>query len=367
MVLTLKASDVMSRKYKKITDDKRLYELASLFDEETDVLFVYDDKGCYKGILTERAIARTALNKQSTKAKRLVIHAPKISPETSIIEASRLMVENDVMQLPVEDKSRIIGVVTADDILKKSAEKYFGSKKSEEVMSKDVMVCSPEDKIKRVLNLFRDYHISRLPVVSDGELTGIISMHDIVNKALQMDIEPDVFSESDAKQALYNMNVEDVMTYTAETVKKHDPVREAINKMLDYDISAVIVVNDEGMPAGIITKRDLLESILLLGKIKPSLQVQVSSKIRGISKESVIKKIESFAKTYKDSLSQGYVYVYLSELASRNKPLIQCRLRLHAASIRINVTGEGITYTQALDECLDRLRLRLIKLKELIS
>jgi len=53
-------------------------------------------------------------------------------------------------------------------------------------MTRDVKVVSPEMKMQEVLNLFRVARISGAPVVSDGQLIGIISLEDLIRALRDM-------------------------------------------------------------------------------------------------------------------------------------------------------------------------------------
>jgi len=56
--------------------------------------------------------------------------------------------------------------------------------------------------------------------------------------------------------------VSEVMTSPVVTVLFSDPVIAAVNKMITHDIGAVIVMS-AGVPAGIITERDILQRVIL--------------------------------------------------------------------------------------------------------
>jgi len=61
------------------------------------------------------------------------------------------------------------------------------------------------------------------------------------------------------------LDVRSVMTSPVVTVLFNEPVHTAVEKMLAHDIGAVIVVSG-GLPAGIITERDILSSVVSAGK-----------------------------------------------------------------------------------------------------
>jgi CBS domain-containing protein len=109
----------------------------------------------------------------------------------SLSDAAQLMWENDCGILPViKDGRKVVGLITDRDICMAVA--IRGSEPSsisiEEVMTGRVYAVEPEDELERALQLMREHRIHRVPVVNpDGELEGILSMNDVVLKAMDKD------------------------------------------------------------------------------------------------------------------------------------------------------------------------------------
>lgn len=98
----------------------------------------------------------------------------RISEESSIDEAAKLMLEEKVTHLPVvTENDKLIGIVTAWDISKAVALKCS---KLDEIMTKDVIVTMPDSLIELAAEKMKEYNISSLPVVDDGgRVIGIIT------------------------------------------------------------------------------------------------------------------------------------------------------------------------------------------------
>ena len=114
-----------------------------------------------------------------------------ITPETTLPEAHRIMKEKSIRRLPVEDKGRLVGIVTLGDV--RSAEpsgatslsiweiNYLVSRlKVTEIMTPDPIVVNVDSSVSRAAHLMLRYKVSGLPVVDyDGRLVGIITESDI--------------------------------------------------------------------------------------------------------------------------------------------------------------------------------------------
>jgi predicted transcriptional regulator len=73
----------------------------------------------YQGMLLKRTFLKPKITLQ-TKLHTLLSHTPKLSLDTPIEEIARAMVENHIYTLPVFHNEAIVGVITADDVVKKT-------------------------------------------------------------------------------------------------------------------------------------------------------------------------------------------------------------------------------------------------------
>lgn len=86
------------------------------------------------GILTERDILKkvvaTGLDPAVTKISQ-VMSAPLITVpvDTSVGEASRIMIEKGIRRLPVTEGNKIVGIITTRDITREMAARFLSRKK----------------------------------------------------------------------------------------------------------------------------------------------------------------------------------------------------------------------------------------------
>ncbi len=104
--------------------------------------------------------------------------------KATLTEAARIMANNDCGALPiVDDEKKVLGMVTDRDIClaMANANRLPSEIPVEQVMSKKVYACGPDEAIPAALQTMRNKKVRRLPVIdSDGKLVGILSMDDIV-------------------------------------------------------------------------------------------------------------------------------------------------------------------------------------------
>ena len=105
----------------------------------------------------------------------------------SLADAAKEMWENDCGALPViKDAGKVVGILTDRDICMAGAmrDRSLSQISVEEIMNKQVFAAEADEDIKQALETMREHKIHRLPVLNlQGELTGIVSMNDIVLKA----------------------------------------------------------------------------------------------------------------------------------------------------------------------------------------
>jgi CBS domain-containing protein len=101
---------------------------------------------------------------------------------TSVIEAAKLMKASNVDSVLVSNQSRIVGIVTESDIVKK----VVGSDRSpyfiplEDIMSSPVIGIEERRPLTEAADLMNRYQSRHLGVVRNGAIVGILSVRDLL-------------------------------------------------------------------------------------------------------------------------------------------------------------------------------------------
>lgn len=121
-----------------------------------------------------------------------------ILADVPITDALRVMRENEVRRLPVLDETgALIGIVSEKDLLYASPSPatslsiyemhYLLSQlKVTELMTANVISVAPDTPLEEAARIMADNKIGGLPVVSEGELVGIITETDIFKVFLEL-------------------------------------------------------------------------------------------------------------------------------------------------------------------------------------
>jgi CBS domain-containing protein len=105
-----------------------------------------------------------------------------VSPDSTVYDALELLEDRNLGSLIVTDNGKLIGVFTERDYARKVVLKGRASKETlvKEIMTERPIVVNLHTSIEECMQLMTDKFIRHLPVMSNGELVGIVSIGDVV-------------------------------------------------------------------------------------------------------------------------------------------------------------------------------------------
>ncbi|MEO8860097.1 MAG: CBS domain-containing protein [Ginsengibacter sp.] len=112
--------------------------------------------------------------------------AISVLPDTTVINALRVMADNNIGSVLVMNGEEYMGLVTERDYSRKVILKGKNSTdtKVSEIMSSDLPHIKPDDTIEHCMELMTDSNIRYLPVFKNNKLEGIISITDVVKETI---------------------------------------------------------------------------------------------------------------------------------------------------------------------------------------
>lgn len=126
------------------------------------------------------------------KCQQLMTENPSYCLATDTVDkAAQVMKDKHVGPVPVVENSqtrRVAGILTDRDIaVKVVAERRDPSRTAiDEVMSRDLVTCDPEDDVEKALEAMARHRLRRVLVVDQsGALRGIISQADVARRVSQ--------------------------------------------------------------------------------------------------------------------------------------------------------------------------------------
>ncbi len=104
-----------------------------------------------------------------------------VLPDQPLIEVVRTMVERDVGSMMVMEHGNLVGILTFREVLLALVRDpgSMAQRLVRSVMDDAPQTCTPETEIDEVRRMMLDKHARYMPVMSEGVLTGVISLYDV--------------------------------------------------------------------------------------------------------------------------------------------------------------------------------------------
>ncbi|HEY4021691.1 MAG TPA: CBS domain-containing protein [Pseudonocardiaceae bacterium] len=109
-----------------------------------------------------------------------------VSPTTTVTELLGVLGKYNIGATVVSDGDNVVGIVSERDIVRRLDERgaaLLGVAVGE-IMTRNVVTCAPEDSVDSLAATMTERRIRHMPVVSSGQLVGIVSIGDVVKSRI---------------------------------------------------------------------------------------------------------------------------------------------------------------------------------------
>ncbi|HJV45837.1 MAG TPA: CBS domain-containing protein [Bacillota bacterium] len=103
------------------------------------------------------------------------------SPRDTVVKAAKIMQEINCGSVPVCEGKKVVGMMTDRDIVLNCVAdgKDCNSTHCQDIMTTDVVTCSPNTDAHECAKTMANHQIRRIPVIQNGELVGICAIGDL--------------------------------------------------------------------------------------------------------------------------------------------------------------------------------------------
>jgi acetoin utilization protein AcuB len=126
-----------------------------------------------------------------------------------------------------------------------------------QIMSKALIVITPNKKVSEAYNLFEEYNIRHIPVVSGTKLVGVISKNDLAKVGF--------ISQEMSKEVVLSLyethEVKDIMTSNPVSVTADAYIKDVAELLANHSFHSVPVLDKDEI-VGIITTKDLINYLV---------------------------------------------------------------------------------------------------------
>lgn len=253
------AREIMSTGLLTVDKDCSIEEAMRNMEKHRVSRLLVTEKGVIIGIIAESDVAERLASGRERKLKIDHIHVSSgmkkylrmAYSEEDVKEVARQMVDYGISSIVIEDKGKIVGIVTKTDIVRT----LEGSeKKIDGFYTKEPAFCNTGDRLVHARKLMLERKVHRLIVTDGGVISGMITDRDMARGLKTFRQALGKYHHPDLELLL----VDQVMSRNPVCVKPESTVGEIVKIMIEKRISGVPVV----CPGhGILTKTDLVRAV----------------------------------------------------------------------------------------------------------
>ena len=118
--------------------------------------------------------------------------------------------------------------------------------KVKDVMTQSAVCCAAGTNVGEAVELFWMHNCGMLPVVGNGKLEGIVTDRDVS------------IAIGTRNRLAGELTVGEIATKNLVTCKPEDEIHEALQTMADKRVRRLPVVNEQGVPQGILSMDDII-------------------------------------------------------------------------------------------------------------
>jgi len=247
----LTVKQVMSKSVVTIASTDTIQAAARLMSESHLSCLPVVDEGRLKGILTQRDALKEIVQGNGSEsacvAERMELDVRTLCPETSILDASRIMDSAGVKWLPVLANEQLVGVVTQSDATR-AITSLVQITKMATVMNTDVTAVDARTTVWEATRVMLSEDISCVVAVNHHKVVGILTEKDILKRITA--------EGQDARTTM----VADIMTFPVISVSSTDCVF-SVCRLMDHRHIHRVLVMDGDRVYGIVTQTDILRAL----------------------------------------------------------------------------------------------------------
>ena len=309
--------DIQSIKVKNIISKPTIIEptetLSSVINKITrnkayDVFCIHGKTTLSTNILS----LLNAKNIISMKVEPFLSPVPYISPNDSIQKASHIMTHYRTREVPVVSKNKIIGVVTAKQILKLLSSKDNKWIKANLIYTQNPITISADESLSTAKRIMISKKIDHLPVINNDKIKQVLTSSHLIESIIPKE-SLGRFSKGANRVHKLESRIANLGSTRIPQCSPNDDLNKILKSMLKSDTTCCLVNLWDNLQ-GIITFKDVL------GLLASKIETQIPLFIVGLPEDQQNSNLISskFEKTLK-RLQQTYSEIHEARVAIKKQ------------------------------------------------
>ncbi|HSB83597.1 MAG TPA: CBS domain-containing protein [Nitrosarchaeum sp.] len=254
--ITIEPTDTLSHVINKITKNNSY-----------DVFYLKDKKVLSTNI---RALLN-AKNINSMKVESFLYPIPHVTQNDSVQKVANIITHYRIREVPVKDNNKIIGVVTAKQIIKLLSSNDNKWIKANLIYTQNPITIEADESISNARRIMTTKRIDHLPVLNQGKIKQVLTSYHILQSIMPSEKQGRKSMITKTEHAL-ELKIGNIGSTRIPQCSANDDLNKIINSMLKADTTCCLV-NLQDTLQGIITYRDILG--LLASKLESPIPLYI--------------------------------------------------------------------------------------------
>jgi len=254
----LRVKEIMDGKHPSIYSDELATKARAMIrDFNLRILPVTDENKKLLGKVSRHDIMTISSSKSSILVKGLMTPAKHVATvDDDVTLTVKTMLKVDMWCAPVVTSSQdgtyhgVLGLERfIEQQIETNPEKF--AKDISEIMTKDVVTCSPDDEVEHIWRLMQERRFAGLPVVKHGKLVGIVTHKDLLQSGAFL-------PTFESQKIRGSPKISSVMKTEVVAVEPSVKAIRVAKVMVSKDIGRVPVKDKDGRLLGIVDREDIV-------------------------------------------------------------------------------------------------------------
>lgn len=366
-VQEIKAEDIMSRNLVTVEphDDvsSALGKMRSNDINEVPVVL----KGKIVGLVSYETLLKKRTMPMTTKVENVMSFPPKVKKTDSIMEIAETMLSSGYRAVPVTERDKVVGIVSRTDLLSVISKlRILGEILVHEIMTSHPHLICEDDTIDRARSIIFKLDVRALPVVdNEHKLVGVVGVRDLAQAGFRKKTRQ-TRGDAAGRTGAAKIEVGSLMKSPAITIDQEAKIVDAVKLMQKNDISTVVITEGE-TPIGIVTQFDLIELIASFKK-EDQVFVQISGLHEADSEcyDEMFELIQKYVKRVSKIVTPKIFTVHVHAEGGSHDASgdVKLRGRLTTEHELFHSTSEDWDIMKALSELLSQMERMIRKEKD---